>query len=275
MKKLRQHIWAFTLIELLVVIAIIAILAAMLLPALAAAKKKAQKINCTNNLKQIGLGFKQWALDNDDRYPMAVPGGGGLFYVNGDRGGSQSNIALGTYEGDTRGFFNVLSNELNTPKLLFCPSEYDPKRKAATIFGLAGVGSQIPLNDDKYVSYFVGVDAQDAYPQMLLAGDHNIGSGNPATNTYPDTTMPSKYDKSWSLGTNVDLSVGPGPGWMDNMHQKVGNVLYTDGSAHSLNAMKLRDGLWGSGDPGVGTSYGAFSRAPDVKGPGYNRLQYP
>ena len=65
----RRLLRAFTLIELLVVIAIIAILAALLLPALAKAKAKAQNITCMNNCKQWGLAFKMYADDFGDQVP--------------------------------------------------------------------------------------------------------------------------------------------------------------------------------------------------------------
>src|SRR5580700_7324372 len=119
----QQKKKAFTLIELLVVIAIIAILAAMLLPALAAAKRKAQKINCTNNLKQVGLALRIWEGDNGDKYPMAVgKSSGGASDFLSHTGGTATPAAPASKLVPGMAFM-VMSNELSTPKVLYCPSD--------------------------------------------------------------------------------------------------------------------------------------------------------
>src|SRR5580765_7189159 len=100
----------------------------MLLPALARAKARAQRINCTNNLKQIGLASKLFAGDNGD-YPQKLSVAQGGCSDSGDLGVASSKQSTATASKGAFRVFQIMSNELSTPKVVTCPSEYEAGRQ--------------------------------------------------------------------------------------------------------------------------------------------------
>ncbi len=230
MKSIFRHKKAFTLIELLVVIAIIAILAAMLLPALAAAKRKAQRINCVNNIHQMNLAFKTWEGDNGDRFPMAVSTakGGALEDI-------QSASQTGAYPASgITNVFCVMSNELSTPKILYCTSDTAAGRGVATNFPQLGITSNpgVSTQGTNCISYFVCGDAADTYPQMILDGDRNLGTAS-TTGTYA-TAITMTGGQNWP-GTSSKPWAWSG----NDMHLKVGNIGMADGSVQQTTPSSL------------------------------------
>jgi len=202
----------FTLVDVLLMVAAFSILTFVFLPDLSRRRHTRCRMACSNNLKQIGLAFKVWALDNNDKFPMqvAVTNGGTMEFVD---------------SGSVYVHFLVMSNELSTPRLLICPQETDSNRVAASTFSQNLSNSSpntVPFTNDNNVSYFVAVDAQETYPQMVLVGDGNISiDGRRATRGLN------------AIGTNRIVA------WQKPRHDGFGNVGLADGSVQRFNAKWL------------------------------------
>jgi len=193
----------FTLTELLAVICALAVVVAMILPRLVRTRRGPGEPSCVFNLKQIGVAFRIWEGDNNDKYPMqvSVTNGGAM------------ELAV---DGDVSAIFRVMSNELSMPKVLICPE--DTGRHFATNF-------TTDLNHQT-ISYFVGLDAEDKYPQMILSGDDNLevngvrvrpGILNLATNASVEWTENERHG-------------GPQQWNIHKQHRRIGNILFADGS---------------------------------------------
>ena len=144
-----------SLIDVLIIVATLASMATLFLLVYPRHRISGKNnwVTCVNNLRQIGLAFRIYAGDNQDRYPMNISTNSAPIV----------NETTAVYQ-----YLKLTENELGTPKILICPK--DPKRVTAPNF---------TNFSDKNISYFIGLDSDENLPASIFAGDRNITNGIP------------------------------------------------------------------------------------------------
>jgi len=199
------------------------VLAAMLWPPRPRARAKAVRISCLNNLKEISTAYRLWAGDNGDLVPSeqsVSKGGWKELLANADQGTNcWTNYA-------------IMQNELGqSSKLVICPGD----ERSATI-------SFTNNFDNTHVSYFVGVSANDSYPQSIQSGDRNLGPG-------PKPDADYGFSPKSGKGNDVAIRIFSGPvpwsaSWSLKIHSAgnplgSGNISLGDGSGQQGSTMDL------------------------------------
>lgn len=205
-----------TLFEAILVLFIIALLAVILLPPLISQHPHNHRVNCVNNLKQVGLAFLIWSGDNGNKYPMgvSVTSGGTMELMNTP---------------DAWKVFQVMSNELSTPKILFCPED--------SLRGSAATNWTDELKTK--ISYFAGLDATETNSFAFLAGDGNfILDDVPANHDLVNVTANASL--KWDTTRHRDKTV---QGWFNKSKTAWGNIVLGDCSVQSLSQVGLKNAI--------------------------------
>ncbi len=202
----------FTLIELLVVIAIIAILAAMLLPALNAAREKGKAANCTSNMKQIGVAFIQYTMNNDD-----------WMFSGDDARGDVYRFWFVQVKGEITGA-KVLYNTLTyqTDKVFYCPS-------SDRIGKDVGYNS-IPYGYNIWLGYW-----QTGNPAQGASGATDLRRSAKVSKVKQPSTVISFGDSDGNLSYDMLINGYEGGYLPGKRHSQGGIFAHVDGHAARYN----------------------------------------
>jgi prepilin-type N-terminal cleavage/methylation domain-containing protein/prepilin-type processing-associated H-X9-DG protein len=267
--RARQSGGAFTLIELLVVIAIIAILAAMLLPALAAAKKKAQAISCLSNYRQLTLAWHMYANDNNDslayntdRNTPTVPGTPNSWVFSSISTTPYMYMTWGAaavdgYNTNTAYIINSQVSSLGdyvskSVGIFHCPSDYylssaqrgagyNYRVRSCAMDAAIGAGTKFYSNKPWFYNVKKASDFHNPSPtdSWLFTDEHpdSIDDGALYTDPiYPDATEPTFIELPGSNhGGSSGISFADGHSELHKMHSGFIAPTYTGYTAHNIS----------------------------------------
>jgi prepilin-type processing-associated H-X9-DG protein len=203
------------LFEVVIVVLVLAFLA-VLAPMIAQSKRKFDPITCSHNVKLIVLAYHEWAGDHNDKLPMelSVTNGGTMELMNTP---------------DAWKTFQVMSNELSTPKFIICPQ--DSRHTYATNFDTS-------LKNG--ISYLIAASATDTDPQLLLSGDDDF-----LLNGSPVKSGPMNMVDSDNLQWDTDRHGGFAgqSGFKKPKKYGSGNIAFTDGSVQGATDSGLTNAL--------------------------------
>jgi hypothetical protein len=197
---------SFKLVELIVVIGVIAVLAMIGLRIMAHRVAISPGAYCVNNLKQVGISFQLWAYDHGGKFPMQV---------STNQGGA---LELAD-SGDVSPHFVSMSNELQTPKIIYCPG--DRKRQAGTDFASVS---------DVNISYFIVPQTGNETPGLWLAGDRDLSTDGVLLPHGP-----------------AQITTNSSVGWAGRIHKAdkagVGIVVFNDGHVEFVPQRRAQESI--------------------------------
>lgn len=207
---MRQN--GFAMLDLLLVIIGVTAVMVVVLPRIARPRGCVLKMTCTNNLKQLGIGFRSSIMDGyrEPAMQVSVTNGGLLELAE---------------SGSAHAVFLAMSDDLVSPRILFCPQEKAPHRRMAyvwetTVSPNASAGT-IPFTTNS-LGYFLGIDAADTEPQRIFAGDDHFQVAQ--LKPKPGLLL---------LATNASVT------WRNERHPKRGNILLADASVQDFNSVEF------------------------------------
>lgn len=231
----------FTLIELLVVISIIALLIAILLPALGAARRSAQSMQCLSNQRGFGIGFVGFALENKDKLPY------GYYSIQTSPGVYEQADWMITITGYMTGENATYQNNTQAVETFACPEaalpqgtkHYSAHPVLIPTLGFGAPDDQIRLSSQKRTTEIML--STDGSQLPSLNGDAEANTRN--MYDYDNLGDSSKwyYDASVAddeiyIGPNTDDASGAGTIRWRHSNDKAANMLFLDGHAEAIQS---------------------------------------